>query len=88
MAVSKSNNVENIAPSCNSAVSMRQDGCNMRAQKLNQMHTNPDGSKDTAHVCIYRHFVYTIGGLYSKIGFYLKTYIENKNLLPRVLDPG
>ena len=34
MAVSKSNNVDNIAPSCHSAVLMQRVGRNMRAQNL------------------------------------------------------
>ena len=56
IVVSKSNNVENIAPTCNATLSMRWDGRNTRVQNWKKMmrahpHVRLDhGSKDTAHV--------------------------------------
>ena len=58
MAVCKSNKVENTARTCNSALLMQRDGCNMHAQIWNQMRANThvrlgNGSKDTRS-----HFVF------------------------------
>ena len=56
MAVSKSNHVEKIAPSSNSAVPMRRDGRSIACIELkNRIRARPHvrlghGSKDTAHV--------------------------------------